>query len=65
MKKEVKKMNKLRAFIKGEEGLETTEYALLLVLLAIVAVTAAKTLGTAISGQFNNVSNSVNSGNVA
>lgn len=37
-----------------EEGQDLTEYALLLVLLALAAVTALKGLATALSGVFTN-----------
>lgn len=56
-------MNKVLAFLRGEEGLETAEYALLLVLLAIAAVAGASVLGGSISTKFNNVANSINGTN--
>ncbi|MGI6295651.1 MAG: Flp family type IVb pilin [Armatimonadota bacterium] len=39
---------KLMSFIKDEEGVTMVEYALILALVAIVAITAWKTLGTGI-----------------
>lgn len=42
----------LKRFVKEEEGLEPVEYALMLVLLALVAVVGAGLLGTAISDKF-------------
>jgi pilus assembly protein Flp/PilA len=37
-----------------EEGQDLTEYALLMVLIALVAVASMKTLGTTISNVFSN-----------
>jgi Flp pilus assembly pilin Flp len=39
---------------KGEEGQDLTEYALLLVLIALVAVASLKTAGRAVSDAFSN-----------
>ncbi len=52
-------MNMLRRFLKEEEGLEPVEYALMLVLLALIAVAGAKTLGSAISSKFTEVGGTV------
>lgn len=43
-----------------EEGAGLAEYALLLFLIAVVCVTALTTLGTTISGVFNNIVGSLN-----
>jgi pilus assembly protein Flp/PilA len=43
-----------------EEGQDLTEYALLLVLLALAAVTALKGLATALSGVFTNAATNLN-----
>ena len=43
-----------------EEGQDLTEYALLLVLLALAAVTALRGLATALTGVFNNAATNLN-----
>jgi Flp pilus assembly pilin Flp len=45
-----------------EEGQDLTEYALLLVLLVLAAVTSLNALATAINGVFQSVSTNLNSG---
>lgn len=45
----------LRKLWYDEEGQDLTEYALLLVLLTLAAVTSMQTLATAINGVFLNV----------
>jgi Flp pilus assembly pilin Flp len=42
-----------------EEGLSTVEYALLLVLIVIVGITAWQTLGSSVSTRVNEVNNTV------
>ena len=44
----------LRDRIVGEDGVVSTEYGLLLVLIALAIVAAATALGLAIAGVFNN-----------
>jgi pilus assembly protein Flp/PilA len=44
---------------KEEEGQDLTEYALLLVLIALAATTTMKTLGTTISAIFTNAGTSL------
>jgi len=44
---------------KEEEGQDLTEYGLLLVLIALVAVTTMKTLGSAVSDVFSNAAASL------
>jgi Flp pilus assembly pilin Flp len=48
-----------RAFVREETGATMIEYALLVVLIAMVVALAAITLGQAISTQFGNVKNCV------
>ncbi len=48
-----------RAFVREETGATMIEYALLVVLIALVVALAAITLGQAISNQFNNVAKCV------
>ena len=43
----------LKRFVKDERGLEASEYALLLALIAIAIVIAVTALKTAIVGEFN------------
>ncbi|MEN6304914.1 MAG: Flp family type IVb pilin [Armatimonadia bacterium] len=47
---------------KDEEGLTTVEYALLLALVAIAAITAWTTLGTRVSGTVSTATSSLPSG---
>lgn len=47
---------------KEEEGQDLTEYALLLVLLVLAAVTTLGNLATAINGVFANVTTNLNNG---
>ena len=44
----------LKRLWKEEEGQDLTEYALLMVLIALVAVASMRTLGTTISNVFSN-----------
>jgi pilus assembly protein Flp/PilA len=46
--------NVLRRLWKEEEGQDLVEYALLLVLISLVAVATMKTLGEAVSDAFSN-----------
>lgn len=47
---------------KEEQGQDLTEYALLLVLIALAAVAAMQSLASNISGVFSNASASLNTG---
>jgi len=51
--------NMLRHLWMDEEGQDLTEYALLLVLIALVAITTMKTLGSAVSNVFSNAAASL------
>ena len=44
----------VRRLWKEEEGQDLTEYALLMVLIALVAIASMKTLGTTVSNVFSN-----------
>ena len=44
---------------RDEEGLSTVEYALLLVLIVIVGITAWQTLGTSVSTKVATVNNTI------
>jgi len=50
-------LSSLRERIAGEGGAVATEYALLLLLIALAIVIAATALGTAIAGQFTDACN--------
>lgn len=49
----------LKRMWRDEEGLTTVEYALLLVLVVVVAITAWQTLGTTVKDKVNTVANTV------
>jgi Flp pilus assembly pilin Flp len=49
----------LRAAVRNEGGASVVEYALLLALVALVVITAAQSLGTALSGFFSGAAGSV------
>ena len=49
----------LRKLWRDEEGLSTVEYALLLVLVVIVGITAWQTLGTKVKNTVTTVGNSI------
>ena len=51
---EEKMKNLLNRLWKEEEGQDLTEYALLMVLIALVAIASMKTLGTTVSNVFSN-----------
>ena len=46
--------NLLKRLWRDEQGQDLTEYALLLVLIALIAATAVKSVGQAVSGVFSN-----------
>lgn len=50
-------MKLIRKMFKNEKGATAIEYGLIAALIAVAAVTAMSTLGTTISGTFNNASN--------
>jgi pilus assembly protein Flp/PilA len=52
----------LKRFLKEEKGQDLVEYALLLVFLALVAVSAMPTLGQAINNVFSQSSSTMTSG---
>jgi pilus assembly protein Flp/PilA len=49
-------MEKLISFIKDEEGASMVEYALLLALIAVVAITILTTMGSNVSSIFKTIS---------
>jgi len=48
-------VNRLRAFVRGEEGQDLLEYALLVALIALVAVGAITLAGTKVNTIFANI----------
>ena len=48
-------MNQVRAFVRGEEGQDLLEYALLVALIALVAVLAVTTAGQKVSTIFTQI----------
>ena len=52
----------LKRLWQEEEGQDLTEYALLLVLISLVAVAAMGTLGSAVSDAFSNAAENLTSG---
>ncbi len=47
--------NRVRQFLKSEDGPTAVEYAVMLALIVIVALTAIQTVGTRTSTTFNNI----------
>ena len=48
--------NRLRGFLRQEEGQDLIEYALLVALISLVAVLAIGTAGSAVNSIFQNIS---------
>lgn len=53
-------MKKLMAFLKDEDGLETSEYALMGALIVIGLVVAVQTLEGAIEGTLSDMTSAIN-----
>jgi len=53
--KEVKKMKKLLAYLKNEEGVTAIEYGLIAALIAVVIITAVALVGTNLTATFNTI----------
>jgi len=49
----------INGFLADESGAQFVEYGLLLALIAIVALTGVKLLGTTLNGLFNSVASSI------
>ena len=49
-------INRLRAFVRNEEGQDLIEYALLVALISLVAVVAIGTAGSAVNNVFGKIS---------
>ena len=52
-------MNMLKRFIKDERGIETSEYAIMLVLIAIALIVAIQILSGAIGNAFENTADTI------
>lgn len=52
-------ITELRARVRGEDGLETVEYALIAALVAVVAITTVAGLGGQIDAVFKNISDAI------
>jgi pilus assembly protein Flp/PilA len=48
-------VNRLRAFVRNDEGQDLLEYALLVALIALVAVAAVTAAGTSVNTIFQNI----------
>ena len=48
-------MNRVRAFVRNEEGQDLIEYALLVALISLVAVVAIGTAGSAVNNVFGKI----------
>jgi pilus assembly protein Flp/PilA len=52
-------VNRMRALVRGEEGQDLLEYALLVALIAIVCYGAVAAAGTSVSGIFSAIAGSL------
>ena len=48
-------INRVKAFVKDEEGATATEYAVMLALIIIIAIGAISALGTKVSATFADI----------
>jgi pilus assembly protein Flp/PilA len=49
----------LKSLVRNEDGATMVEYGLLIALIALVAITAVKTLGSSVCSLFNQVAGSI------
>ena len=54
-RKDVSEMEKIKRFLKEEEGVTMLEYALIAALVGVAAILALTTLGSKLSSTFDNV----------
>ncbi len=52
-------MDKIKRFLKGEEGVTAIEYGLIAALIAVVIIGAVTTLGTSLSEKFTAISTAI------
>jgi len=57
-----KQMDRIRNFLKSEDGPTATEYAVMLALIIIAALTAITNLGTKVTAIFENVETALPTG---
>lgn len=55
-------VNRVKSFLKSEDGPTATEYAVMLALIIIIALGAITALGTKVSSTFANIETSLPSG---
>ena len=55
-------LNRVRAFVRDEEGQDLLEYALLIALIALVCVGAVAMAGTKVSQVFTSIANQIPAG---
>jgi len=55
-------INRLRSFVRDEEGQDLLEYALLIALIALVCVGAVALAGTTVKAVFNNIAGQIPAG---
>jgi pilus assembly protein Flp/PilA len=48
-------MSKLKRFVSDESGATAIEYGLIATLIAVAVITAVKSIGTNLNGQFTNI----------
>lgn len=56
-------LNRVKQFLKSEDGPTATEYAVMLALIIIIALGAISALGTKVSDVFTNIEANMPSGN--
>lgn len=52
-------LQKLRRFLKSDEGATAVEYGLIAALIGVVIISAVMALGTTIETQFNNIEKAI------
>ena len=52
-------INRAKCFLKSEDGPTATEYAVMLALIIVVALTAIQTLGTSVTGIFTELNDGI------
>jgi pilus assembly protein Flp/PilA len=52
-------INRAKSFLKSEDGPTATEYAVMLALIIVVALTEIQTLGTSVTGVFTDVNTEI------
>lgn len=55
-------VNRVKTFLKSEDGPTATEYAVMLALIIIIALGAISALGTKVSSTFSNIETNIPTG---